>query len=424
MPLFEAPDEPSHVLYVAFVATTGDLPHRSERRDVPGEGMQPPLYYLLEAPIYAAISRYDPGLLSALHDVCLRIYGLVDPRSAPADGPVRVMVRQSRMLAVDPALDYLRALRWGSLLLGLVAVSFSFAALRRASGSTPLAFLGAALLAFVPQFLFVSSYVNNDVACAALGALGFWVFARALERDRVTRGDYAAAGALLALGAATKHSALPTLAVTALAVLALDARPLRERLRDAGLAAGLGLLLAAPVLATNVARFGDPFGVSAVLASTAFAAGSRRRRRAAPLSARRVPAADLHQLLGDLRLDEPVRAGLAVPRLSLLLPRARRRRPAAGPAGGWPPACAAPLPAGERPLDPGGPCLAQLPRAGRAGPSPVRRGAADRGAAGARLREPARSRALAPGWRTAGAIASNGMAGAALYCLALIRISY
>jgi 4-amino-4-deoxy-L-arabinose transferase-like glycosyltransferase len=267
VPLFEAPDEPSHVLYVAFVATTGELPHRFERRDVPGEGMQPPLYYLLQAPLFAAISGYDPGLLSALHDVCLRIYGLVDMRSAPSDGPVRVDVRGSRRIATDPALEYLRALRWGSLLLGVLAVSASFAAARRAFASTPAAWLSAALLAFTPQFLFVSSYVNNDVACAALGALAFWLFARALERGRVARGDYAAAGALVALGMATKHSALPALALTAVALLALDARPPRARLRDAALAALLGLLLASPVLVTNVARFGDPFGVSAVLAS-------------------------------------------------------------------------------------------------------------------------------------------------------------
>ncbi len=266
VPLFEAPDEPSHVLYVALLSSTGELPHTGERRDVPGEGMQPPLYYTALAPLYWAISGRDPRLLDTLHQACLSIYGFADWRGEYA--PIRMIEGSARLLSVDPGLDYLRALRWGSLAFGFVAVLCTFAAAHRVSRSTAFAFLCTALFAFSPQLLFVSAYVNNDVACAALGAAAFWLFAVAAERERVPRGGYAAAAVLLALGMATKHSALPALTVCFLALFALDPRPLRARLPDAGFAALLALALAVPTLHTNVERYGDPFGVSAFIEST------------------------------------------------------------------------------------------------------------------------------------------------------------
>ena len=45
IPLFEAPDELSHLHYAAFVYSNGRLP-RQEPLEVPGEGMQPPLVYV------------------------------------------------------------------------------------------------------------------------------------------------------------------------------------------------------------------------------------------------------------------------------------------------------------------------------------------------------------------------------------------
>jgi len=270
VPLFEAPDEPSHIQYVAFLSQEGRLPRFLGSRDVQGEGMQPPLYYVLLQPLFARISTYDPELLVDLDQANRWIYRLADLRVVPAGARIRMLGTTQgpgRVFAVDPSLDYLRALRWGSLAFGALAVILTFDAARRVSRSLPFTVLCTSLLAFSPQFLFVSSYVNNDVACAALGAAGLWLFAFAVERGRSWRGLYLAAAALFAVGFATKHSALPALAVTAVTLFVLDGRPLRQRMRDAAPGAGFAVALMLPLLWQNLQRFGAPFGVDAVMNS-------------------------------------------------------------------------------------------------------------------------------------------------------------
>ncbi|HVN38244.1 MAG TPA: glycosyltransferase family 39 protein [Myxococcota bacterium] len=270
VPLFEAPDEPSHIQYVAFVNREGRLPHMVGKLDVPGEGMEPPLYYLLQQPLFSAISSYDPMLVEDLDQANRWIYRLADLRVV-TDARIRMIGTTQgpgRVLAVDPALDYLRALRWGSLAFGAVTVLLTFEAARRISGSLPFACLGTSLLAFSPQFLFVSSYVNNDVACAALGAATLLLFAVAATRDQVARRDYLWAAALMATALATKLSALPAVTVAGVALFAVDRRPLRERLRDAGFAAALGVVLALPSLWMNWHRFGGALGTSALVQSS------------------------------------------------------------------------------------------------------------------------------------------------------------
>jgi hypothetical protein len=271
VPLFEAPDEPSHVQYLAFLQREGRPPRMQDKPEVPGEGMQPPLYYALLEPLFAQVTSYDPALILDLDQANRWIYRLADLRVVPPGARIRMLGTtqgSGRIFAVDPSLEPLRALRWGSLVFGALAVLLTFDAARRASGSRAFALLCTSLLALSPQFLFVSSYVNNDVACAALGAAAFWLFAHAAARGRVGRGHYIAAASLSAVGLATKLSALPVMAVCALALLAMDRRPLRERLRDVGLAAALGLVLALPSLWMNQARFGGVFGSSALIASS------------------------------------------------------------------------------------------------------------------------------------------------------------
>lgn len=279
VPIFEAPDEPAHIHYVAFLAREGRPPRMLGRPEVPGEGMQPPLYYLALQPLFAALPERDPALLETLDQASLWIYGLVDLREGPRDARIRMNGTSQglgRVLIVDPSLASLRALRRGSLFFGVVALLCTFVAARRVSGTTAFAVLCTALFALTPQFLFVSSYVNNDVACAALGAAAFLLFAIAAERDRVTRGSYLAAAVLLALGLATKLSALPGLAVCGLALFALDRRPLRARLQDAALAGALALALVLPSLWLNWHRFGGALGASALVASSDFLEGHEK----------------------------------------------------------------------------------------------------------------------------------------------------
>jgi hypothetical protein len=270
VPLFAGPDEQSHVHYAAFLVQRQRLPLFGAEPDVPGEGMQPPLYYLALAPLVAATGLADERLLGELRQISLVSYKLADPSSLRGDSRIQLLfwVRGQRF-AVAPELAGLREVRWGTLAFGLLAVALSYSAVRRVSGCRPLALLSAALVGLTPQFLFVSGYVNNDAAAAAVGAAAFYTLSVALERGAPTHRHYAWLALVGAVGVATKLSCLPMLGVSALALFAFDPRPLPRRLRDASIGSGVFLALAAPLFAVNLARSGDPFAMSAVWASAA-----------------------------------------------------------------------------------------------------------------------------------------------------------
>ena len=184
LPLFEAPDEPSHLQYVAFLSVEGRLPSYGERPDVPGEGMQAPLYYLLGVPLLRASVDDGAGLLRELHRSNLSTY-----RYAPGADLRNREVRHVRTprepwrFVPNQRLSSLRNVRGLSLAFGMLAVVLTYLAALRALSDRTLALTSAALLALNPQFLFVSSYVSNDTAATAIGAATFLVVASAL-RDR------------------------------------------------------------------------------------------------------------------------------------------------------------------------------------------------------------------------------------------------
>lgn len=269
IPIFEAPDEQSHLAYVAWIRLEGRLPRYGERPDVPGEGMQPPLYYLMVAPLHAALGAGDASLLEELTRASRWIYGQESERSVPRDALLRPATPGGsvRRFQPDERLSNLRSLRWGTLPFGLLTLLFTFAAIRRASGSPALALLGGALIGLSPQFVFVSSYVSNDAAGASIGAAAFWLFSAAMQGPHPARRHYLTLALLFALGAMVKNATLPVVAVTGAALFGFDSRPLRTRAADAALAGALALVLVAPHAASNLERFGDPTGLDALWAS-------------------------------------------------------------------------------------------------------------------------------------------------------------
>jgi len=269
VPLFEAPDEQSHLHYVAFVSREHRLPRTVPDPEVPGEGMQPPLYYVLLAPLFHAMDPGDSDLLDDLKRASSWVYGPGDPQALPSRARLRpaAAADQPRRFAPDPGLDALRALRWGTLPFGLLTLLLTCAGAWRLSRNAGFTLLTGSIVAFDPQFVFVSSYVSNDAACASVGAGALCLMGDVLDRDCVARRHYVVAALLVGLGAWIKNSTLPVLAVTWVALLALDSRPLRTRWVDAGIALAIAALLLAPHAASNLDRSGDPFGLDALWAS-------------------------------------------------------------------------------------------------------------------------------------------------------------
>ncbi|MBL8057335.1 MAG: glycosyltransferase family 39 protein [Anaerolineales bacterium] len=229
-PAWQVPDEPAHYNVIRQIAQAGRLP-RLEAGDydqaylerltgarfppdlpidrVQYQDYQPPLYYLLAAPVF---------LLSG---------------------------------------GSLAALRLFSLALGAGVIVFTYLAVRAVTGSpapgahgeretSALPSLAAGFTAFIPQHMAMLAGVNNDALAELLIALGLWLALRGLRAGRLNPW---AAGLVLGLAFLTKVQAYLLAPVLVLAV-GLNAwrggrAAWRAGLRTAVILLGVGLALGA-----------------------------------------------------------------------------------------------------------------------------------------------------------------------------------
>ncbi len=219
-PIFEAPDEVWHYGYVYWVAAGNGLP-APDRGDGQAfwaqEGSQPPLYYLmaglLTRPLTQALTagdwagsvRYNPhaavGNAASFGNRNYLVHGAWD--RWPWHG-IALAAHATRLL---------------SIVLGAVTVVFTYLIARRLAPRWELvAGLAAALVAFNPQFLFLTASVSNDNLVTAIGAVGVWLCLRT-----AAGGMRPPLRALLALGVVVGLAALAKLSGLLLCGLALTA---------------------------------------------------------------------------------------------------------------------------------------------------------------------------------------------------------
>ena len=235
-PAWQVPDEPAHYNYVAQVAAHGCCPVIAEgdwdnayleaikaarfspealsgRLDtVQYEDHQPPLYYLLAAPIF----HLSDGNLTAL--------------------------------------------RLFSALLGAGAVIAAWAAARIAFPAQPWLAVGAAgIVAFLPQRVAMMAGVNNDALAELLAGLILVVCVWHIRGSGAW--TIPAMGALLGLAFITKLTVYPMAGVIAVAILLRardDRAPLRMSLARLVGAFALATLIGLPFWARNVQTYGWP----------------------------------------------------------------------------------------------------------------------------------------------------------------------
>ena len=204
-PLFEAPDEQHHFFTVLYVAENGRLPIADlDEAWLRQEAAQPPLYYLLAAPLAgngrSAQAQADiwPNPHAALGDASAltnlnRFVPLPDPDYAPAAYRLRPL----------------------SALIGLGTLLCIYAAGRLLWPRQPeIALLAAGLVAFLPQFNFLHSAISNDVLVIFLASAAFWQLIRIWQ-------SHASNGRLLLLGLTIGLTMLTKNAGTLLLVYAL-----------------------------------------------------------------------------------------------------------------------------------------------------------------------------------------------------------
>ena len=260
IPLGEAPDEPPHFTYIRYLAQHGRLPATIEEH----EAFQPPLYYALGAVLTFWIEDEPdaPFVLRANAN-----YDVVDPSA-----PKNLLLHTTQ--EAWPFRGWVLAwhlVRLVSVAFGAVTVWAVYRFGRVLFPDRPAIPLAmAALVAFTPQFLFMSSVSNNDNAATTFSALVLWQVAALLHDPERTQARKRSAllGVLLGLGLLSKASLVALVPVVGLAILAAGAQSLTAKLGDRLayafgsllLAAGVTALLCAWYFMRNWLLWGDPLG--------------------------------------------------------------------------------------------------------------------------------------------------------------------
>lgn len=257
VPLFEAPDELWHFSFIRVLATERALPVQpTEGKDMwLREAGQPPLYYLLMAPLVGVMDTADfpdyvrfnvahPAVTAGSDSRTPNVFIHTPHERFPYRGSVL-------------AIHLVRALTtaWG---IGTVVGAYHLAR-EIAPHRLTLALATATLTAFNPHFVFISSVVNNDACAACLCTLVLWRLVRFVRSARDLPST-AMLGALLGLALLSKMSAL---ALVGLAGLALALAWYRERnlsalLIHGALIFGIAALIGAWWYVRNWALYGDP----------------------------------------------------------------------------------------------------------------------------------------------------------------------
>jgi len=273
VPLFESPDEIWHFAFADHLAKGGGLPVFAEKKSAfLREGGQPPLYYAAVALAILPLDRDDfPNWVrfNASHPAVTR--------GATSDTP-NIFIHTARedppwtgsVLAVHVA-------RLISLLFGALTVVGIYVVGRIVTGREDLALLGAALIAFTPQFVFMCSSVNNDSLAAATAT---WVGVAALQisnvEAQISKRYAIGAGIILGLGLLSKLGGLVLLPLVGLAFLIRWFRrrshlkfrvragcaEIRYLILKVCLVFGIAFLISGWWFARNIALYGDPLGWS------------------------------------------------------------------------------------------------------------------------------------------------------------------
>ena len=247
LPLFEAPDEMAHFRYVNWLATGHSLPNiDTDLHAVGHEVGQPPLYYSLLAPLVASVNMDD-------------LYQIA-PANPYRGGAIAMNYHTSaeRFPYRNTALAVHLA-RLASTLIAVVTITSTYGIARIAAPKQ--AVLAAALVAFNPQFLFISASVNNDNLVTALVALALLLLVWQIVPPRVPWWLYFLTGALWGLATVAKMSglALGGIILMGLSLAAWRHRSWRPFALGIPVVLGGAAITAGWWFARNWMLYGDPF---------------------------------------------------------------------------------------------------------------------------------------------------------------------
>jgi len=262
-PLFEAPDEVWHYAYTRWLAEGHGLPSMLDNASGANQEVaQPPLYYGLAALLNSAFDDAD------LHDLSWHNPGFgYQAEGTLPDNKNMLIHTDQESWPWHGAVLAIRAARLASLIFGIVTVIASWGLGYEAFQSRQAAAISAALVAFHPQFIFISSVTNNDSAAAALSTAALWSAAHAIRHD-LTPKRAVLAGALVGFAMISKTSALALLPLIGFMLLWSS---WQKKESSKQLLINLGLYIVAALIAggwwylRNALLYGDPLGITSHL---------------------------------------------------------------------------------------------------------------------------------------------------------------
>jgi hypothetical protein len=270
VPVFEAPDEFHHYFYIQHLIENNSLPVQQPAADQPWaqEGSQPPLYYLLAAQLIRQLDvhvvRIDTRDAPAL--LWLNQHANMGVPLWPANKNRIVHLPRERWPYEGTVLA-IHVVRWFSVLLGLGTLLGAYRIGRELLKDRPNIVLGAtALVAFTPQFVFISAAISNDNLINFLATLALLLLLRHLQ-NRATLRTTIALGLVVGAAALSKLSGLFLLPLSAIILLARGWREnnwTRACLR-LGIVGGLSLLVAGWWYWRNWQLYGDLTGLNMML---------------------------------------------------------------------------------------------------------------------------------------------------------------
>lgn len=181
IPPFEGPDEAQHFAYVAWLATHRELPPQGEeawQTEMEQEASQPPFYYFLASlPVrFANLTDVERGYLPNPH------YPPPLPHPLP-DNENRAIHYLNTATDAD-GMRGVYVARGVTRLFGLLLLVGVYGLGRQVLREEPRLAVGAMFLtAVIPQIIFLSTMVSNDIPAAALSTMTLWLFAVLLRRD-------------------------------------------------------------------------------------------------------------------------------------------------------------------------------------------------------------------------------------------------
>lgn len=257
VPPWEPPDEPSHVLYINYVARTGRLPNQlAPGESVVGEGHQPPLYYILGALIN----------LASQPDRTVDLQPVRNPKHVWNKGNSwNVPVYKH----LDPAIFATSRDRIGFYLLRLLSVGLvlanvwcMFRVFRLFVPVPNWPWFAGLLVVTLPQFLFMSAAIDNDHLANLFATLTIYHSLRILDTPRQAR-HYGLAGLWLGLGLLTKKTllfVLPVILLLLAYVVLRQKNARRQALRYGVLLVAIAILVSAPFFVRNYRLYGEFIG--------------------------------------------------------------------------------------------------------------------------------------------------------------------